>query len=290
MTNIGQNVRSALNYITQLSNFTILCKDLKIGVSTLEKVLSAVAHVFEKEIFASKLPSLAKYVPRIKVLAGNIGDYIKKHSNFLQVLGLVSSVTATYFAFKDLRKHENLKRESEANLDLNLLQDIRNRCQVLSDNKNKLNELDALATSPNDRVMLETNKKYFALEASMSEVEERLHNSVDDDVYALRKRHIRQIFLEEEEIAEAQMARRNNLIDTAGNVTAVAMIAIDSFLPLPGLKCGATLISKALALKDLSFAASFPVVNLIAKNKTAGKPFAELAKKVPELFFAAAAA
>ncbi|MFT4553623.1 MAG: hypothetical protein ACI9S8_002264 [Chlamydiales bacterium] len=68
------------------------------------------------------------------------------------------------------------------------------------------------------------------------------------------------------------------------------MLVIDSYLPVPGLKCGAALISKSIALKDISFAAYDPVVNLITKEKSEDKPFVELSKKMPNLFLAAAAA
>lgn len=286
MPNIDQGVRNAVDYLDTAVKTTIVGKDCKALVSFAEKLLAAVAHAFEHEIFSSKLPSLVKYAPRIKDWSKNCGEFLKKHSNALQVVAVVTSVAAVYFAFKDLRKHERLKRESEATLDQNLLMDIRNRCRTLSGDDDALN---ALAANLSDRVMLETNKKYFALEASMNEKERELRRGTTEESYSLRKRHIRQIFLEEEEIAEAKLARRNSLIDTAGNVTTVAMTAIDSFLPLPGLKCGAALISKGLALKNLSNAANLPLVNFISPEKSKGKPLAELAKKVPDLFVAAAA-
>ncbi|MGK0181035.1 MAG: hypothetical protein ACI9YB_000318 [Halioglobus sp.] len=288
MTNIDQNVRDAVNYLDTAVKTSIVGKDCKALVSFAEKLLTAVAHVFEQEIFSSKLPHLAKYAPRIKDWTNTCANVIKKHSNILQIIAVVTSVAAVYFAFRDIRKHERMRSSSENILnEASLLEDIRQKCKDLSGDDNALN---ALAVNLSARVMLETNKKYFVLEASMNEYDVRLHNNTTEEIYSLKKRHIRQIFLEEELIAEAKLSRKNSLIDTVGNVTTVAIIAIDSFLPLPGLKCGAGLISKGLALKDLKgIAAKLPLVSFISPEKSKDNYFAELSKKIPDLFVAAAA-
>ena len=202
-------LHSSFDVISDINNDTIIV------AKCLEKTCNATAHLFTQEILAPLLPTLSELAPRIQVLAGNVGGIIKKHSTVFKVCAFAFALFSTVSILWNLRQHKQLREQNEAalrnSLGNDLFERIQARCLALnegnantllatfanSEHGELLNTSQALKDTP-----LKVNKLFFALELSMSEFDAQIsHNKGDRD---LRKCEIRQVFLENEKICDAQ--------------------------------------------------------------------------------------